>query len=71
MDPTEPQQYARFMKKMDKDQGFATQVKELCDVAEKVMLRNNQIDLFEDYFLNEESDHIVENISTKTLMLLK
>lgn len=30
IDPTEPQQYARFMKKIDKDQGFATQVKGLC-----------------------------------------
>ncbi len=35
------------------------------------MLRNNQIDMFEEYFLNEESDHVVENISTKTLMLFK
>jgi hypothetical protein len=34
------------MKKIDKDQGFATQVKSLCEVAEKVMLRNNQIDMF-------------------------
>jgi dynein intermediate chain 2, axonemal len=71
IDPTEPQQYARFMKKIDKDQGFATQVKGLCEVAERCMLKNNQIDMFEEYFVNEESDHIVENISTKTLMLFK
>ena len=30
IDPTEPQQYARFMKKIDKDQGFSAQVKALC-----------------------------------------
>jgi dynein intermediate chain 2, axonemal len=36
-----------------------------------VMLKNNQIDMFEEYFVNEESEHIVENISTKTLMLFK
>jgi dynein intermediate chain 2, axonemal len=71
IDPTEPQQYARFMKKIDKDQGFAAQVKGLCEVAERCMLKNNQIDMFEEYFVNEESDHIVENISTKTLMLFK
>lgn len=59
------------MKKIDKDQSFAAQVKALCDIAEKCMLRNNQIDMFEEYFLNEESDHVVENISTKTLMLFK
>jgi hypothetical protein len=35
------------------------------------MLRNNQIDMFQEYFIGEESDHVVENISTKTLMLLK
>lgn len=71
IDPTEPQQYARFMKKIDKDQGFASQVKALCEVAQRCMLKNNQIDMFEEYFVNEESDHIVENISTKTLMLFK
>ena len=71
IDPTEPQQYSRFMKKIDKDQAFATQVKNLCEVAERCMLKNNQIDMFEEYFVNEESDHIVENISTKTLMLFK
>ena len=71
VDPTEPQQYARFMKKIDKDQGFAGQVKALCEVAERCMLKNNQIDMFEEYFVGEESDHIVENISTKTLMLFK
>ena len=71
IDPTEPQQYARFMKKIDKDQGFAGQVKALCEVAERCMLKNNQIDMFEEYFVGEESDHTVENISTKTLMLLK
>lgn len=59
------------MKKIDKDQGFASQVKHLCTIAEKVMLKNNQIDMYEEYFKDEESDHMVENISTKTLMLLK
>lgn len=71
IDPTEPQQYARFMKKIDKDQGFAAQVKSLCEIAERCMLKNNQIDMYEEYFVNEESDHVVENISTKTLMLFK
>ena len=71
IDLTEPQQYTRFMKKIDKDQNFAQQVKSLCEVAERCMLKNKQIDMFEEYFVNEESDHVVENISTKTLMLFK
>lgn len=47
IDPTEQQQYARFMKKIDKDQVFAAQVKALCELAEKCMLKNNQIDMYE------------------------
>lgn len=61
----------RYMKKLDKDQNFAAQVKSLCDIAERCMLQNKQIDMFEEYFFEEESEHIVENMSTKTLMLLK
>ena len=34
------------MKKVDKDQSFAAQVKSLCEVAERCMLKNNQIDMF-------------------------
>lgn len=40
------------MKKMDKDQVFAAQVRALCDAAEKCMLKNNQIDMYEEYFQN-------------------
>lgn len=61
----------RYMKKVDKDQNFAAQVKTLCEIAERCMLQNKQIDMFEEYFFQEESEHIVENMSTKTLMLLK
>lgn len=71
IDPTETQQYMRYMKKVDKDQNFAAQVKTLCEIAERCMLQNKQIDMFEEYFFQEESEHIVENMSTKTLMLLK
>lgn len=59
------------MKKIDKDQGFASQVKHLCEIAEKILFKNKQIDMFEEYFMNEESEHVIENISTKTLMILK
>jgi hypothetical protein len=40
------------MKKVDKDQAFASQVKALCELAEKCMLKNNQIDMYEEYFQN-------------------
>ena len=39
--------------------------------VEVCLEQNNQIDLFEEYFLDETSEHFVENITTKTLMLFK
>ena len=35
------------MRKIDRDQNFAAQVKSLCEVAEKCMLQTKQIDMFE------------------------
>jgi dynein intermediate chain 2 len=52
IDPTETQQYMRYMKKVDKDQNFAAQVKTLCEIAERCMLQNKQIDMFEEYFFS-------------------
>ena len=43
------------MKKIDKDQTFAQQVKVLSEVAYGCMRTNNEIDMFEEYFANEES----------------
>jgi hypothetical protein len=34
------------MKKVDKDQNFALQVKNLCEITERSMLKNKQIDMF-------------------------
>lgn len=46
-------------------------VKDLTQTIEKCIEQNNQIDLFEEYFVDEISEHLTENISTKTLMLFK
>lgn len=46
IDPTETALYMKYMKKLDKDHNFATQVKLLCEAAEKCMLQNKQIDMF-------------------------
>ena len=71
VDPTEPLETAKHKKKIEKDPSFAVAVKELTSHIEKCIYQNNQIDLFEEYFLDEESEHQVENLSTKTLMLFK
>ena len=56
---------------MEREVPFTTAVKDLAVIVEKCIEQNNQIDLFEEYFINEESEHLTENISTKTLMLFK
>ena len=40
-------------------------------MTENVIKQNNQIDMFEEYFLGETVDHSTETISVKTLMLFK
>ena len=56
---------------MEREVPFTTAVKDLAVIVEKCIEQNNQIDLFEEYFINEESEHLTENISTKTLMFFK
>eukprot|EP00825_Cyclidium_porcatum_P019190 TRINITY_DN217_c0_g1_i3.p1 TRINITY_DN217_c0_g1~~TRINITY_DN217_c0_g1_i3.p1 ORF type:complete len:356 (+),score=75.60 TRINITY_DN217_c0_g1_i3:194-1261(+) len=70
-DPNEIQETNKYRRQKEKEPQFAPAVKELATTVEKCILQNNQIDLFEEYFENEQSEHIVENLSTKTLMLFK
>lgn len=70
-DPSESVETNKFRKKIERDPNFTGAVKELCVNVENCIKQNNQIDLFEEYFYNEDSEHFVENISTKTLMLFK
>jgi dynein intermediate chain 2 len=70
-DPTDPNDRAKWKKKIDKDQTFALAVRDLVRIVSQCIDQNNQIDLFEEYFVGEEPEHFVENITTKTLMLFK
>ncbi|EGR31420.1 intermediate chain 2, putative [Ichthyophthirius multifiliis] len=71
VDPSEAQETLRYKKRIEKDTNFPQSVKELKESVEKCIKQNNQIDLLEEYFQGEVSDHIVENLSSKTLMLFK
>ena len=72
VDATDIQETTKIRKKkLEKEPTFPPCVKDLCHVVENAISQNNQIDLFEEYFLDEESEHFVENLSTKTLMLFK
>ena len=46
-------------------------VKDLAINIEKWIEQNNQIDLFEEYFVDEISEHLTENITIKSLMMFK
>lgn len=71
IDPTEPVETNRWRKKVEREVPFMTAVKDLTQTVEKCIEQNNQIDLFEEYFVDEVSEHLTENITTKTLMLFK
>lgn len=59
------------MKKIDKDTSLATAMKINVETVKSCMMQNNQIDPFEEYFDDEDTEHQVEQNSTKTLMLFK
>jgi len=46
-------------------------VRDLVLNSENCIKANNIIDLFEEYFEGEQSEHFVENLNTKTLSLFK
>jgi dynein intermediate chain 2, axonemal len=76
VDPTERQDLKKFIKKKiertpDNVDKFTPAVKKLVEISETVISNNNIIDMYEEYFAGEEPDHVVESLSTKTLMLFK
>ena len=50
---------------------FTPAVKKIVENVEDIIDKNNQIDMFEEYFVGEEPEHNIENLSIKTLMLFK
>ncbi|XP_055935768.1 dynein intermediate chain 3, ciliary-like [Argiope bruennichi] len=51
----------RFRKKIEKDKGYVNSIKSLADVVEQVIMENNSIDIYEEYFSGErikEKDEI-------------
>lgn len=71
VDYTDEHDTTKWRTKTLKKEELAQAVKELADLTHKVIRQNNQIDMFEEYFLGEAVDHSTETLSTKTLMLFK
>ena len=69
----EPNEVVKYMRKMNKEPqlGYAQATRELTFGASKFIRANNEIDMFEEYFDNEQPENLSENISTKTVMIFK
>jgi len=72
-DYSEPADVAKYNKRLNRDASlsFAPATKDLVMSSQKCIRQNNEIDLFEEYFLGETPEHQVEPITTKTQMIFK
>ena len=71
IDFTETHDTNKWRTKMTKDQPVAFAVKSLTEQTNIAIRQNNQIDMFEEYFVGETVDHSTQTLSCKTLMLFK
>ena len=61
----------KYEKTTDNVDKFLPTVRKMTEAVEAIIAKNNQIDMFEDYFYDEEPEHKVENLNVKTLKLFK
>ena len=71
IDYTDENVVQKWIRRKEKQLDYPESVKQLSDTAEKCIKANNIIDIFEEYFEGEVSEHHVEKLNTKTLCLLK
>ena len=71
IDPSEPQDTAKWRKRLDKDPQFSSVLKQLVSDVQQVIDQNNAIDMFEDYFAGESVDHQMHNLSASTISVFK
>jgi len=73
IDYTEPTEIQKYMRRLNKEPtlGYGAAAKDLVTGATRCIKQNNQLDLFEEYFKDEEPELISEPITTKTIMIFK
>lgn len=76
VDITDAQDKKKHIKKKlektaDNQDKFTPAVRRICESVDEIIDKNNQIDMFEEYFIGEEPEHNIEKLSIKTLMLFK
>lgn len=50
---------------------FFEPLQRMCQNVSNIILENNQIDMFEEYFEDEAPEHNIEKLNVRTLMLFK
>jgi len=71
VDYQEPTDVARYRKKAEKDDEYKGAVKALGPVISRCMKQNNTIDIYEEYFAGDQSDHSGEPPSAKGLAVFR
>lgn len=61
----------KLEKTIDNIDKFAPATKKMCEVVESIIYKNNQIDMFEEYFEGEEVNCAMDKVKVKTLKLFK
>ena len=60
VDPTEQSDVKRYRKKVEKDEEYQYAMKTLVSMAERCMRQNNTVNIYEEYFADEETNHCLE-----------
>ncbi|CAM9744463.1 unnamed protein product [Ascophyllum nodosum] len=71
VDFTEQSDVSRFRKKAEKDDDYKIAVKSLGPIIGRCMKQNNTIDIYEEYFDGDETDHSSEPPSAKGLAVFR
>lgn len=72
IDANEPQDTLKWRKRLDKDPQFISSVSSLCSSMKKLIDQNNSIDMFEEYFVGDDSGCIEpESLECTTVALFK
>ncbi|XP_035157563.2 dynein axonemal intermediate chain 2 isoform X2 [Callithrix jacchus] len=72
VNPLELEQTIRFRKKVEKDENYINTIMQLGSIMEHCIKQNNAIDIYEEYFNNEEDVEVMEEApSAKTINVFR
>jgi len=71
VDFTEQSDVTRFRKKAEKDESYQNTIKMLGPIVERSMKQNNTVDVYEQYFADDQTEHCSEPPSAKGLAVFR